>query len=167
MHALHYLPHRHARSGIIGHRGTALSAAHTLTRAVAQSATWACTQLPVVTVGATQAIPTTPACMQVQKLPHKHACTALPATLARIPRHTMPHMRLHNLPYSDALVASTSQARIWLHNLPHMYARRCIICHASMRALHYLPHRHACSRIIRHAGGHAGAEPAMPSTTQA
>ena len=166
-HTLHYLPHRHACSGIIGHTGTALFAKHTLTQAVAQFAKRACTQLLAITFAATQAVRATQADMHVQNLQNKRACTALAATRAHMKQYIVQHMRLHQLPYSDALGAFATQAGIQLHNLPHMHACRCIICHAGMHALHYLPNRHACSRIICHARAHAGAESAMPSATQA
>ena len=152
MHARHYLPHRHACSGIIGHTGTTLSATHTLTHAMASSATRACKQLLAVTFAATQAVSATQACMQVQNPPHSHAHTTLAATVAHMEEHTLPHMRLHNLPYSAILVVSATQARMQLHNWPHKEACRCILCHAGMHALHYLPHRHACSGIIGHTG---------------
>ena len=50
--------------------------------------------------------------MQVQNLKHKRARTTLAATLARMQHHIVPHMRLHNLPYSNVLVAFATQARI-------------------------------------------------------
>ena len=92
------------------------------------------------------------ACMQVQKPLQRHARTTLATTPAHMQQHIVPHMRLHNLPYSAILVPSATQARMQLHNMPHMHACRCIIYRAGRHALHYLPYRHACSGIIGHTG---------------
>ena len=65
------------------------------------------------------------------------------ATMAHMQQHIVPHMWLHNLPYSAILVVFATQARMQLHNLPHRHACKCIICRAGRHALHYLPHWHA------------------------
>ena len=95
---------------------------------------------------------------------HRHAHTALAATLARMQQHIVPHMQLHNLPYSALLVVSATQARMQVHNLPCEHAHTALSATQARMHWHNRPHRHrivcqthphARSGIIRHTGLHA------------
>ena len=86
--------------------------------------------------------------MRAYNLPHKHARTALSATLARMQPHNLPHMRLRNLPQSASHVVCATQACMQLHNPPHRHACSCIICHAGMHTLHYLTICHTSMHAV-------------------
>ena len=57
--------------------------------------------------------------MQAHNVPHRHARTALCATVAHMKQHKQPNARLHNLQHSALLVVCATQACMLLHNPPH------------------------------------------------
>ena len=91
--------------------------------------------------------------MQAHNPPHRHARTALSATLVRMQQHNLPHTRLHNLPHSALLVVCATQAGMQLHNLPCRHARTALSATQACMQLHNLPHMRLHNL---HTGMHVG-----------